>query len=81
MAPFEVNRINDDTTLVVRGSAADNGTVRRVVVNGREARALSANFAEWEVTVELPADCKLTAHAEDAAGNKEPRPHVRPVGG
>jgi hypothetical protein len=49
-----------------------------VVVNGREARALSGNFAEWEVTLEgvRPGALKLTAHAEDAAGNVEKRPHV-----
>src|SRR5439155_2983483 len=37
--------------LIVRGTTSDNGTVRRVVVNGKEARALVANFAEWEVVL------------------------------
>jgi len=32
----------------VRGTTSDNGMVRRVVVNGKEARVVSPNFAEWE---------------------------------
>ena len=35
--------------LLVRGSASDNGTIRSVAVNGRSARALTDNFAEWEI--------------------------------
>jgi hypothetical protein len=66
-----------DGKLVVRGTTSDNGTVRRVVVNGKEARALAPNFAEWDVTLEDAAELK--AHAEDAAGNVEKRPHVLPV--
>lgn len=57
----------------VRGTAADNGTIKRVVVNGSEARAVQPNFAEWEV--EIPTGATLEAFAEDAAGNVEPRPH------
>ncbi len=62
-----------DGRLRVRGSTADNGTVKRVVVNGNEAKALTANFAEWEVVLEKTA--KVTAHAEDAAGNVEKLGH------
>jgi hypothetical protein len=64
--------------VVVRGTTADNGTVKRVAVNGREARALSPNFAEWEVTLDgVPAGAlRVQAHAEDAAGNVETRAHV-----
>jgi hypothetical protein len=66
-----------DGSLLVRGTTSDNGTVKRVVVNGREAKGLRDNFAEWEVTLgSASAGTKLTAHAEDAAGNVEPRPHV-----
>lgn len=60
--------------LRVRGTTADNGTVKRVLVNGQEARAVSANFAEW--TIELPGASKLEAHAEDTANNREKKPHV-----
>ena len=49
--------------------------VKRVLVNGVEATAKAANFAEWQV--ELPGlPTKLTAHAEDAAGNMEVLPHA-----
>jgi hypothetical protein len=49
-----------------------------VMVNGTEARALSPNFAEWEVTLERVAAgaLRIQAHAEDAAGNVEKRAHV-----
>jgi hypothetical protein len=61
--------------IYVRGTTGDNGTVKRVLVNDKEAKALTANFAEWEIT--LPANTKtIRAYAEDAAGNVEKRPHV-----
>jgi hypothetical protein len=68
----------DGTTLVVRGTTADNGTVKQVLVNGRPARALAPNFAEWEAVLELTSGAvkEVKAEATDAAGNKEPRPHV-----
>jgi hypothetical protein len=64
--------------VIVSGTTADNGVVKRVLVNGREARALRDNFAEWEATIEnAPSgELTITAHAADAAGNVEPRPHV-----
>lgn len=62
-----------DGKVLVRGITADNGTVKRVVVNGQEAKASRANFAEWEITL---ADApRFTAHAEDAADNIEKRGH------
>lgn len=68
----------DGANVVVRGSTADNGVVKKVVVNGREAKALAPNFSEWEVMLagEKGSELKLTAHAEDAAGNVEKRPHL-----
>jgi hypothetical protein len=64
--------------VVVRGTTSDNGTVKRVLVNGTEARALRPNFAEWEATLKAgPGKVKLTAHAEDEAGNVEKLPHER----
>jgi hypothetical protein len=63
--------------LLVRGTTADNGTVKRVLVNGKEAKAVTPNFAEWEIELRgVSGEVRLTAHAEDAAGNVEPRPHV-----
>jgi hypothetical protein len=69
--------------LVVRGTTADDGTVQRVLVNGRPARALTPNFAEWEVVLEDAGagEVKLVAYAEDAAGNVEKMPHVRTAPG
>jgi hypothetical protein len=68
----------DGSTAIIRGSTADNGTVKRVLVNGREANALASNFAEWEVVLTgvKAGELKLSAHAEDAAGNNEKLPHV-----
>jgi hypothetical protein len=63
-----------DGKLVVRGSTTDNGTVKRVAVNGTEAKSLAANFGEWEVTLDAAAEVK--AVAEDAAGNVEKTPAV-----
>jgi hypothetical protein len=64
--------------LTVRGTTSDNGVVTKVLVNGRAARPLAPNFAEWEVVLEVAQSGKvtLTAHAEDAAGNVEKQPHV-----
>jgi hypothetical protein len=63
--------------LMVRGTTSDNGTVRRVLVNGHEAKATAPNFAEWEIILDQtrPGELKLTARAEDAAGNAERFPH------
>ena len=60
----------------------DNGTVKEVSVNGVSAKALAANFAEWEAIVLLAkatttdGSLQLSAHAVDQAGNTEPRAHV-----
>jgi hypothetical protein len=64
--------------VAVRGTTADNGTVKRVLVNGQAARALAANFAEWEITLtHVPeGTLRLQAHAEDEAGNVETNRHL-----
>jgi hypothetical protein len=64
--------------VIVRGVASDNGVITKVVANGREAKALSPNFAEWECVLEgVPrGGLRIEAHAKDAAGNVEKRPHV-----
>ena len=63
--------------VIVRGTTSDNGVVKRVLVNGKEARAVAPNFAQWEVELEglQPGKRAVTAHAEDAAGNVEKTPH------
>jgi hypothetical protein len=64
--------------VVVRGTTSDNGTVKKVLVNDREARALEPNYSQWEAVLEdvRPAPMKLVAKAEDAAGNVEKLPHT-----
>ena len=51
----------------------DNGVVKRVLVNGIEAKPVRENFAEWEALV--PPATTVQAHAEDMAGNVEKLPH------
>ncbi len=63
-----------DGTWLVRGTTSDNGAIKRVMVNGHEAKALRENFAEWEASVSAAES--LQAFGEDAAGNLEPKPHV-----
>jgi RNA polymerase sigma factor (sigma-70 family) len=67
--------------LVVRGTTSDNGTVKKVSVNGKEAKALAENFSEWEVVLEnpRPGQLRLVAKAEDAASNVEQLPHTLAV--
>jgi len=64
--------------LLVRGTTADNGTIKAVTVNGQQAKPLAPNFAEWQIELASPpgAPVQLTARSEDAAGNIEPTPHV-----
>lgn len=75
-----VQRSNGKT--VVCGTAADNGRIARVLVNGRLARAVTDNLGEWEVVLEEAAsrETRLSAHAEDEAGNVEQMPHVVTLG-
>jgi hypothetical protein len=70
-------RRTEGNKVIVRGTTSDNGTIKRVVVNGKEARPIGANFAEWELVLEgVPSGAvECQAHAEDAAGNVEKRPH------
>ena len=65
--------IHKDGKLIVRGTAPTTARVKRVMVNGQEAKATAANFAEWEAVLNGGA-VKLEARAEDAAGNVEKTP-------
>lgn len=64
-----------DGSLFVRGTTADNGEVKQVLVNDQQARATAPNLSQWEIT--LPEAQRLTASATDAAGNAEAQPHER----
>lgn len=67
-----------DGQWAVRGTTADNGMVKRVLVNGQEVKSVSPNFAQWEVTLGKgsASEVPLEAHAEDMAGNVEKGRHV-----
>ena len=65
-----------DGKVLVRGTSSDNGTIKQVLINGSTANAVRPNFAEWEITCQMPADQTFTAAAEDAAGNIETLAHV-----
>ncbi len=66
---------NDGDVIHVRGTSADNSNLARVTVNGRTATLLASTFGEWKISLPLPANGKLTAQAEDTAGNRELTPH------
>lgn len=65
----------DAGVLIVRGTTTDNGGLRRVTVNGNEAKV--AENGEWEMTLAevMTGQLKLTAGAADTAGNSEKTPH------
>lgn len=71
----EVTRLSDGRWLV-KGVATDNFRVQAVRINGQPARSTRADFAGWEIDIAAPADGRITARAEDAAGNVELDPHV-----
>jgi hypothetical protein len=64
--------------VLIQGTTADNGVVKRVVVNGKDAKATAPNFAEWEIVLDNASgnSWQLYAHAEDAAGNIEKNGHA-----
>jgi hypothetical protein len=69
--------VKRDGKWIVRGTTTDNGTMKRVLVNGVEAKATAPNFTQWEAVVEGAPELK--ALAEDAAGNVEKTPMVLAV--
>lgn len=68
-------RKTSDGKLLLRGTTSDNGELKRVTVNGQEAKLGSQG--EWEITLDnlKPGAVKLTALAEDVAGNIEKTAH------
>ena len=65
----------NDGSLLVRGTTADNGEVKNVLVNDRGGQATAPNFSEWQASVAKAV--KLTTSAEDIAGNIESKLHAR----
>ncbi|MFM9118643.1 MAG: G8 domain-containing protein, partial [Planctomycetota bacterium] len=56
---------------LVQGTCADNGEVRRVVVNGQDAEARAPTGATWALGWDVPGEAGGVAGAEDAAGVAE----------
>ncbi|MDB5336127.1 MAG: hypothetical protein JWN70_1746 [Planctomycetaceae bacterium] len=51
--------------------------MQRVLVNGQEATPIDKDLTQWQIEIDATAGAQeLEAHAEDAAGNVERRPHV-----
>ena len=81
-----ITSVSKSTTvgkLLVRGTTADDGAVKRVLVNGHEATAITPNFGEWSIEIAQSSETSkeshaftISAQAEDAAGNVEKMPHV-----
>lgn len=69
--------VRNGQKLIVRGTAIDNGEVKRVLVNGLPATPLAPNYAEWEIALSgVSNGTMVKAHAEDSAGNVEKSPMV-----
>jgi hypothetical protein len=64
--------------LLVRGTTSDDGTVKAVLVNGRPAKSIAANFAEWQIELDSTnlGPSAIIAHAQDSAGNVENLSHT-----
>lgn len=67
----------DGSKLIVRGTTSDNGTITKVLVNDKEAHALTPNFGQWEIVLDgmSTGQINLTAFAQDQAGNVEQTKH------
>ena len=74
LPPFSViTRIQKEgANILVEGVASDNGTVAKVLVNGKEATMLTLGFATWKISLDdLPSGAEVEVKAIDGAGNEE----------
>ncbi|MBC8117471.1 MAG: hypothetical protein H7062_23990, partial [Candidatus Saccharimonas sp.] len=62
--------------LLVQGTCSDNGSMKRILVNGQTAKATTENFATWEATLDLNGLSEIVARGEDETGNVELLPHT-----
>ena len=67
--------------LIVRGMTSDNGTVKRVWVNGSEANWIAESRGEWQVVLSgvKRGPVAVSAHAADMSGNVEQTRHEMTV--
>lgn len=65
----------EGSQLLVRGTTTDNGDLKRVLINAKEAKV--GPGGQWEIQLDAVklGRVKLTAFAEDVAGNTELTPH------
>jgi hypothetical protein len=68
----------DGKQLRVTGISHDDGEITKVTVNGTEAEVISraAGVVDWTVSLTVPKDGKISAHAVDATGNIEQTAHL-----
>lgn len=73
--------IRDGKQLRVTGISHDDGEITKITVNGAaaEVKSRAAGIVDWSVTLPLPKDGKVSAHAVDEAGNIEQTAHVLTV--
>ncbi|HZE95593.1 MAG TPA: G8 domain-containing protein [Planctomycetota bacterium] len=66
-----------DGSIRVRGTTSDNGKIHQVRVNDADARPLGTDLSEWEAILKADpgAELRITAWAQDEAGNRERTPH------
>jgi hypothetical protein len=66
---------------LVRGTACDNGEIKRVIVNGQDA-TLDAATGQWEISLLRKGNesLEIAAHSEDVNGNLEKLVHRIAVG-
>jgi hypothetical protein len=72
-------KLEKDGTLLIRGTTTDDYATKRVTVNGVEARNLDFDFHHWEARIPVEDGGKMfriSAIAEDSAGNVELTPHI-----
>ena len=49
-------RFQEGREALVRGTTTDNGTVKRVMVNGQEAKSTGRELREWEITLDAATE-------------------------
>jgi hypothetical protein len=74
--------VREGNIVHLRGATADASDIKAVHVNDKLARSVRGSFAEWEISLDAPADKPFCvfASSEDAFGNVENSPHLRYAG-
>ena len=77
-ATIVTQAVRDGKQLRVTGISHDDGEITKIIVNGTEANVVThvAGVVDWTVTLVVPKDGKISAHAVDASGNIEQTAHI-----